>query len=63
MRTIIKQRRLVPDKAGYQHRGQHASLAVTQDGYRAWGFGPAAAAADAAAVDKVARLAGKCLSS
>jgi hypothetical protein len=42
----IKQRRIVEDKEGHKHRGQHASLAMDEDGYRAWGFGDSEKEAD-----------------
>lgn len=53
---VIESRRKVPNKVGYGHAGQHASLAVGDDGSRAWGFGNTEAAADKDAVKKVQKL-------
>ena len=56
MAIEIKQRRVVPEKPGHNHTGQHASLAMDQDGYRGWGFGSTKAEADKYAFKKVTEL-------
>ena len=53
---MIEQRRKVPEERGYKHAGQFASLAVDNDGYRAWGFGQTESEADNDAVRKVNEL-------
>ncbi len=55
MAIEIKQRRTVPNKPGYGHAGERASLAVDESGYRAWGYGKTQAEADKAAFRAVAQ--------
>lgn len=56
MNIEVRQRRVVPDREGYGHRGQHAALAVTEDGYRSWGFGDTEVEADKDAIASVTKL-------
>ena len=52
----VKQRKIVADKDGHNHRGKHDSLAVDEDGYRAWGFGDTELEADKNAFSKTRKL-------
>lgn len=52
----VKQRRIVPNKNGYQHAGQNAALVMCEVGFRAWGFGDTPTAAQTDAVKKVVML-------
>lgn len=56
MSIEVKQRKVVPDRSGYGHRGKQASLAMDEAGYRAWGFGDTQKEADEAAFDAVFKL-------
>lgn len=56
MQYEIKQRRVIDDKPGFKHRGKNASLAISSEGYKSWGFGSSSEAADKDAISELALL-------
>lgn len=56
MKIKIEKIKVIPTGAGLAHEGEVAALGISENGYKAWGFGVCENSAKESAVAKVEKL-------